>query len=84
MSTIHVDLTGTIRFIYDDDLRDLLQEGEASVKRVSHVEPIKVLGKLGMRWTADMRPVDGPVLGSFDTRQEALKAEVAWIEHNIL
>ena len=30
--------------------------------------------------TPDLRPVDGPVLGPFDRRSEALEAEVAWLE----
>ena len=32
------------------------------------------------RWTADMTPVGGPVLGPFDRRSEALEAEHAWLE----
>lgn len=35
-------------------------------------------------WWADLLPVDGPVLGPFDTNTEALAAEVVWLkEHNI-
>lgn len=36
------------------------------------------------KWWADLLPVDGPVLGPFDTNTEALEAEVVWLkEHNI-
>jgi len=36
------------------------------------------------QWWADLLPVDGPVLGPFDTNTEALDAEVVWLkEHNI-
>lgn len=36
------------------------------------------------QWWADLLPVDGPVLGPFDTNTEALEAEVVWLkEHNI-
>ena len=36
------------------------------------------------KWWADLLPVDGPVLGPFDTNTEALDAEVVWLkEHNI-
>jgi len=30
-------------------------------------------------WWADMSPVDGPVLGPFTTRDDALKAETEWL-----
>jgi hypothetical protein len=36
------------------------------------------------RWLADMAPVDGPVLGPFDRRSEALAAEREWLEQNWL
>ena len=36
------------------------------------------------KWWADLLPVDGPVLGPFETNTEALEAEVVWLkEHNI-
>ena len=31
-------------------------------------------------WWADMLPMNGPVLGPFVTRSDALAAEVAWID----
>tara|TARA_B100000700_G_C14901598_1_gene787648 strand:+ start:239 stop:568 length:330 start_codon:yes stop_codon:yes gene_type:complete len=31
-------------------------------------------------WWADLLPMNGPVLGPFDTRTEALAAEKVWIE----
>ena len=71
-----VDITiqgDCMTFIYADDLSPLLDEGDATVTRVSHVEPSCVDGQHG--WTADMTPVDGPVLGPFTTRAEALDAE---------
>jgi len=43
---------GTLRFVYDDDLADLIPEGyTCPIQRASHVEP-RVDGK----WMADMRP----------------------------
>jgi len=68
---------GTMRFIYDDKLRPLLETGAARIDRASHVEP------QGTKWQADMAPVGGPVLGPFDTRQAALDAEVAWLNENL-
>ena len=36
------------------------------------------------KWWADMIPMNGPVLGPFDTRSEALAAERVWLdEHGI-
>ena len=69
--------SGEIRFIYDDELADALAgAGEACTRRASHVEPN------GGGWTADMRPVNGPVLGPFPTRREALEEEKRWLERN--
>lgn len=34
------------------------------------------------QWAADMGPSAGPVLGPFDTRADALAAEVAWLREN--
>jgi hypothetical protein len=72
-------LGSQMAFIYTDDLVDLLDEGVATIKRVSHVEPSPIPGG-GIGWTADMSPVDGKVLGPFVTRQEALDTEVAWLK----
>lgn len=81
MSEIIVAPNGMVRFIYDDDLASLLQDvGALSIARASHVEPLLD----GGGWTADMSPVNGPVLGPFPTRQEALDEETDWLnEHSI-
>jgi len=75
---IIISKTGQLRFIYSDDLLGLVEQGSAVVRRASHVEPC-VGG-----WSADMSPVDGPTLGPFKTRSEALQHEVEWLLlHNI-
>lgn len=83
MVELLISLDGlTVRALYSDDFdfRDLGAElGELSIARASHVEPT-----LDGRWTADMGPVSGPVLGPFDTRAEALAEEVAWLKENRL
>jgi len=71
---IMIATDGTIRAIYSDDLRELLEEGQTTIKRASHVEPCPG------GWSADMSPVGGPVLGPYKTRAQALGREVAWLE----
>jgi len=74
--SILVSPDGTCRAIYNDALLPVMPE-DAKVARVSHVEPS---GKL---WEADMAPFgpkgQGVVLGPFQTRAEALAAEVRWL-----
>ena len=74
---IIIDTDGTLRFIHNDDMQALIEQGEAKIVRASHVEP----NERG-QWEADMSPSDGPVLGPFRTRGEALDAEVAWLKAN--
>ena len=71
-----IDPAGRIDTIYDEAL-DLAAFGRMTVTRAGHVEP----GRDGS-WTADLRPVGGPVLGPFGLRSEALKAERAWLQEN--
>ena len=64
---------GVGRCIYGEAL-DLREIGRLSITRASHVEP-----DAEGDWWADMGPVDGPVLGPYGSRSEALSAERAWI-----
>ena len=64
---------GVVRCIYDEAL-DLREIGTLKIARASHVEP----DRAGY-WWADMGPVDGPVLGPFKNRTEALQAERGWL-----
>lgn len=76
-----VDAAGTVQFIYDDELVELIGEGQSQTRRASTVEP--VFGG----WAADMSLLTGgcgPVLGPYLRRSEALAAEVAWIKANVL
>ena len=68
---------GQMRFVYSDALQGLMEQGKTTVRRASHVEPCEG------GWSADLSPVNGPVLGPFKKRQTALDAEVEWLkEHN--
>ena len=69
---------GVVRCIYSEVL-DLAALGSPAISRASHVEP----DRQG-RWWADLSPVNGPVLGPFGNRSEALAAERIWLETNWL
>jgi len=69
---------GTVECLYDETL-DLTGLGRFKIVRASHVEPTP-----NGQWTADLSPVDGPVLGPFRTRGEALQAERIWLEEHRL
>ena len=77
MSSIEINVApdGTLNAIWDDALAPLVQEGKATISRASHVEPTG-----DGCWEADLGPVDGPVLGPFALRAEALAAEVRWLK----
>ena len=68
---------GSLSFVWDDRLACLRELGATSIKRASHVEPTD-----DGRWTADMAPSLGPILGPFETRGEALEAEREWLAVN--
>lgn len=75
--SIAVKPDGSLHFIYDDLLADLLDEGDAVTTRASHVEP--AVGG----WTADLALSGGPILGPFKLREQALSAEVAWLQEHL-
>jgi hypothetical protein len=63
-------------FIYSDDLIGVLDQGKATTKRASHVEPCDG------GWKADLTPVGGSVMGPFKKRKDALEAEGVWLTEN--
>ncbi|HWY36776.1 MAG TPA: hypothetical protein VNX68_19175 [Nitrosopumilaceae archaeon] len=68
-----IDEKGIVTFIYDDELSDLCSEGSSEIKRVSNVEPDPMGG-----WSATM--LDGIKLGPYPLRNQALEAEVKYLE----
>ena len=70
---LYINPDGHCQAIYDETL-DLRQLGQPTISRASHVEPTAE-----GNWTADLAPVDGPLLGPFATRSQALDAEWAWL-----
>ena len=69
-----IDGLGNIQCLYGEAI-DLCTLGRLSMARASFVEP-----NAEGQWTADLSPVEGPVLGPFDQRTKALAAEQAWLE----
>ncbi len=69
---------GDIQCVYSEEL-DPQSIGHAAISRGSHVEPTP-----DGQWTADLSPVNGPRLGPFPLRSEALDAERRWLEQHWL
>lgn len=65
---------GTVQFIYGE-LLELAELGSQEITRASYVEPVA-----GGRWQADLSLQNGPVLGPFGRRSEAVAAEADWLE----
>jgi hypothetical protein len=73
-----VSNSGQVRCIYSDSI-PLSHLGKLSITRASHVESNSV-----GQWMADLSPVDGPLLGPFEFRTDALAAEVDWLRKHWL
>ena len=73
-----IEPCGDLRCIYGESI-DLHSLGKPNITRGSRVEPDS-----SGRWIADLSPVDGPMLGPFDKRTDALAAEVQWLRDNWL
>jgi hypothetical protein len=71
-----IEPTGSIRCLYGEAI-DLAALGTLAIRRGSYAEPTN-----GGQWLCDLSPVAGPVLGPFDFRSQALRAEADWLaEH---
>jgi len=69
--TLVIDPAGEITTIYQEVL-DLAALGVQRIERASHVEP----DDQGQWWA---QIIDGPKLGPFALRSDALAAEVEWL-----
>lgn len=69
---------GHIRCLYGEAI-ELSQLGRLTIHRASHVEPDEE-----GRWFADLSPLQGPSLGPFESRSQALAAEEDWLIENWL
>jgi hypothetical protein len=64
---------GLVRCIYGEAI-ELHELGQPHITRASTVEP-----DAEGHWWADLSPVQGPRLGPFAKRQQALDAEQQWL-----
>ena len=71
MMDLIVAPTGIVTAIYAEEI-DLHSLGTTTITRASHVEPDET-----GQWFAEM--VDGPTLGPFLKRSDALAAEIDWL-----
>jgi hypothetical protein len=69
---------GVIQCIYSEAI-DLQLLGQSRIARASHVEPDQ-----NGQWWADLAPIQGPRLGAFALRSQALEAEKQRLEASLL
>jgi len=73
-----IEAGGNVRTIYTEQF-DIRCLGSVSIRRGSHVEPTE-----NGHWTADLSPCDGPLLGPFSQRSQAIEAEIDWLRKHWL
>jgi hypothetical protein len=73
MMELLITAAGDARCVYGEAI-ELASLGKLTIRRGSHVEPTD-----SGQWLCDLSPVDGPVLGPFTQRSEALEAEGRWL-----
>jgi hypothetical protein len=76
---LYIQPDGSLRYVYGEEADPATIAAACGVeppaiRRASHVEPTE-----DGRWTADMAPVGGPLLGPFPLRSEALAREQDWL-----
>ena len=65
--------SGVFISVYDDAF-DYGDFGKPQIRRASRVEPDD-----SGRWIADLSPIDGPKLGPFNKHNEAVEAELEYV-----
>jgi hypothetical protein len=71
---LRIDVKGQVHCLYSEQI-ELTALGDLRIQRASQVEP-DGQGK----WWADLAPVDGPRLGPYERRSQALRAEEDWLQ----
>jgi len=76
---IFIRPNGNAQCLYSENI-NLATLGAIDIKRASHVEPDPANPG---NWLADLSPVDGPTLGPFKSRGDALAAEAKWLDDKL-
>ena len=78
--TVLVTEEGDVIYVYNPLIDSIFRDSgfKGVPKRASSVEPID-----DSNWEADLSRVGGPVLGPFSSRDEAVDAELEWLNENI-
>jgi hypothetical protein len=79
LHSINIAPDGTVRFIYDESLKRVIEAGVSTIQRASFLTQ-----QTDGQWLANLEPVKGPILGPFATRDLAIEAERDWINHHWL
>ena len=94
---IVIPRSGVARALYSPAAQALLAPlGDIQIRRASRIEITDSLASTALRWLeehntggippnvwwADLLPVNGPVLGPFNTRDYALKEEIEWLQEH--
>lgn len=74
---IFIKPDGAVQALYTDDF-DFETLGKREISKASYIE----VDEQSQFWS-DLSPVDGPRLGPFYKRSQAIKAEQDWIVQNI-
>ena len=78
MIELLITAQGIVRALYTEAI-PIHVFGSVQIERASHVEP-----DAAGNWWADLQPSQGPVLGPFTYRSEALQAERDWLTQHVL
>jgi hypothetical protein len=74
--------TGELRTVYSDTSKEVIEEmGDTRTKRATNIEPIKAIDGTTL-WKAAL--INGTVLGIFETRADAVRFEVKYLEKTLL
>lgn len=78
MIDLMITAQGIVRALYTEVI-PLQELGCMQIERASHVDP-----DASGQWRADLQPSQGPVLGPFTSRSQALSAEQTWLNEHVL
>ncbi len=70
---------GRVRFMWDDSLAGLCEEGQVEIRRAGDVEPTP-----DGKWQVDCSRIGGSIHGPFRLRDEAIEVERTVVKHRLM